>query len=341
MKVDLNRTSLTKLDWNPDSCEDFESRRSIAQSVLGGITWESDEEGHLKCPGQHIHTSPTHKKDCTIFVDGVPNIFCFHQSCREEVAKINQLLKSEIRDEETITHPNEITTREKLVSLPRTEPNRFEYDLITAAKTDKPYLIKKYNWDPADAFEESPTSIGDNPNQEWRLLLGLYEKTDIIWIGKEYSSGKPEHAKHFKTVSEWLDCEKIIVPFTCPSIFKPGSYSRSKDQILAQRYLVVESDDLSHEESCSLFKWMRQFMRLRAIINTGGKSLHAWFEPPNSEQEAELRIILPALGFDSAMFRLSQPCRLPGVVRLDAQKDPLLGLPVYQSLLWLDLEGIA
>ena len=82
-------------------------------------------------------------------------------------------------------------------------------------------------------------------------------------------------------------------------------------------------------------------MRLRAIINTGGKSLHAWFEPPNSEQEAELRIILPALGFDSAMFRPSQPCRLPGVLRLDAQKDPLLGLPVHQSLLWLDLEGIA
>ena len=176
MRIDLSETSLSELAWNPDSCEDFESRRSIVQSILGEITWESDEVGYLKCPGRHLHTSRSDNKDCTIFVDGVPNIFCFHQSCREEVAKTNHLLKSEIRDEETITHPSEITTREKPVSLPRTDFNRFEHNLITAAKTDKSYLIKKFDWDPADAFEESPIPIGGNPNQEWRLITRTLRK---------------------------------------------------------------------------------------------------------------------------------------------------------------------
>ena len=90
-----------------------------------------------------------------------------------------------------------------------------------------------------------------------------------------------------------------------------------------------------------MFKWMRMFLRLRAILNTGNKSLHGWFDKPTLEQLEELQSILPALGFDRAMFTPSQPCRLAGVVRPNSPHDPILRLPIYQSLLWLDLEGLA
>jgi len=47
---------------------------------------------------------------------------------------------------------------------------------------------------------------------------------------------------------------------------------------------------------------------LRAIVDTAGKSIHAWFDAPTGGQLAELQTILPALACDRAMFKLSQPC---------------------------------
>jgi hypothetical protein len=91
--------------------------------------------------------------------------------------------------------------------------------------------------------------------------------------------------------------------------------------------LVAESDTLSKEEVLAVFMWMRNFMRLRAVVDTAGKSLHGWFEYPTQEELAELRVILPALGCDEALFKASQPCRLPGARRGDK----------LQCFVWLDL----
>lgn len=117
--------------------------------------------------------------------------------------------------------------------------------------------------------------------------------------------------------------------FTCPSTFKPGTDSRCDATVVLRRYLVLESDTLRKDEICAVFRWVEQFTRLRAIVDTAGKSLHGWFEPPPPAALDELKIILPALGCDPALFRLSQPCRLPGGNR-DGRT---------QSLLHLDLGG--
>lgn len=74
-------------------------------------------------------------------------------------------------------------------------------------------------------------------------------------------------------------------------------------------------------------------MRLRAIVNTAGKSLHAWFDYPSEEVVAELKTIVSAWGFDTEMFTASQPCRLPGSRRVD--KDG-----AWQKLLWLDSNSV-
>jgi hypothetical protein len=117
---------------------------------------------------------------------------------------------------------------------------------------------------------------------------------------------------------------------TCPSAFKPGSHSRCDANVITRRYLVLESDTLDKNQVCAVFKWMEQFGRLRAIVDTAGKSLHGWFEVPDNDVLGELAIILPALGCDPALFGLSQPCRMPG-----ASRDGRI-----QSLLYLDLEGM-
>jgi hypothetical protein len=98
---------------------------------------------------------------------------------------------------------------------------------------------------------------------------------------------------------------------------------------LGFRFLVVESDTLSKAEIAAVFGWCRQFLSLRGIVDTGGKSLHGWFDYPTTAQLHELRGILPRLGCDPALFKPSQPCRLPGARRGER----------VQSLLYLDPEG--
>jgi hypothetical protein len=50
-------------------------------------------------------------------------------------------------------------------------------------------------------------------------------------------------------------------------------------------------------------------------VDTGGKSLHGWFDMPKKAIFDELETILPLLGCDPGLFKPSQPCRMPGVPR--------------------------
>jgi len=336
MLINLQEVPWPETGGRSHSPADLVSRRSIARGLFGEISWESDDMGYLTCPGQHLHTKPSGVRDCRLHLDGAPTVFCFHQGCREEIVRINRLLRSKINKATPSGYQNlEITNLEKH------KTQAYEETLRARAKANMASILDMFSWDPVEAFEASPVSLDDRMEQDWRLLLSLFAKVEgLVWIGDKYDSGKPHHARNFKPVSEWLSQKAVQGPLICPCTFMPGSFSRSQKQVLRRLYLVVESDTLDHKECCSIFMWMRKYLTLRAIVNTGGKSLHGWFQAPNPNQEAELRVILPALGFDPAMFRDSQPCRLPGVLRSRLIEDPILKTSNYQSLLWLDLEGI-
>jgi hypothetical protein len=208
-------------------------------------------------------------------------------------------------------------------------------------------IIKENQITPADLREMSPAPLPNDPAEGWRSLLRLFKEDDVVWIGGKYDScgaDAPESKKeccrrHFRTAGEWQKEREAPEQFTCPSVFKPGTHSRCNEAVMARRYLVIESDVLSKDQMCGVFQWCRQFMRLRAIMDTGRRSLHGWFEAPPPEVEAELKIILPNLGrrpedpptLDPALFKLAQPCRLPGAWREPGK--------VRQALLYLDLEG--
>ena len=112
-----------------------------------------------------------------------------------------------------------------------------------------------------------------------------------------------------------------------------ATFSRSNDNVLHRRFLVVESDVLSKDQVGAIFGFLRNDvgMPLRAIVDTGGKSLHGWFDFPKRTVFEELQIVLPQLGCDPGLFKPSQPCRLPGVRRGDQ----------YQRLIWIGEGGRA
>jgi hypothetical protein len=72
-------------------------------------------------------------------------------------------------------------------------------------------------------------------------------------------------------VEQWLEENEACGQFTCPSTFQLGTHSRCNETVVQRRFLVVESDVLDKDQMSSVINWCRQFLRLRAIIDTGGQ----------------------------------------------------------------------
>ena len=322
------------------------AHRLIAESILGSIDWQDDRLGYCKCPGSAQHKSPTKADHCRITMDGVPTIYCFHSSCSYDMEQANHKLRSDIAKYNLHPDPNTPRLERKPPSPEEIEARRRKIEaerLKSHAVASLEVVLKKYPMPMADWWELSPSRLLDDPSGDWRLLLSLFHPGDVVWIGGKMDScgdDKPESDKarcrrFFRTVAEWLELKSCPGQFTCPSTFLLGTHSRSNENVVKRRFLVIESDLLSKDDMCAVINWCRQFMRLRAIVDTAGKSLHGWFDAPSPETESQLRLILPNLGrtgkeptLDPALFKLAQPCRMPGALR-DGK---------HQCLLYLDNE---
>ena len=89
-------------DSSPVSDELLQIRRTIASELLGDIAWNSLSSGYCACPGQDSHTSGDGDRDCQVYLDGVPTITCFHESCLEIVEHRNYELRSRIGKQERL-----------------------------------------------------------------------------------------------------------------------------------------------------------------------------------------------------------------------------------------------
>jgi hypothetical protein len=271
-----------------------------------------------------MHSHPNGRRDCAVYLDSVPTVHCVHTSCIGAIDKANHDLRSAIAKGSMNGKPWQPAPEDLQRERERQARERLKHRAAIAAST----ILERFAAEPADLFERSLVRLLDNPAGDWRLLLGLVPPGAMIWIGDTKDTGQPRHGVHFRTVAEWLEESEAPGNFTCPSLFKLGSYSRSNDNAVARPFLVIESDSLTKAEICAVFHWLSQPLRLRAIVDTGGKSLHGWFDFPDPDRLEELRVVLPALGCDPALFKPSQPVRLPGARRGDN----------WQTLLYLDGE---
>jgi len=75
---------------------EFGSRRGVAEKILGEIEWQNETHGFCVCPGQHLHTTGNGERDCEIYLDGAPTLYCFHDHCRGVLSGVNHELRSQI-----------------------------------------------------------------------------------------------------------------------------------------------------------------------------------------------------------------------------------------------------
>lgn len=300
---------------------DASRQQSFAEEILGDIDWADEVTGYCSCPGIELHTTPDGDRDCRVKLDGVPTISCFHGSCQAAVAEANRQLRRGV-GKGFRAIPSVANTKIKTPIAQRRvrDARDNEFDLALQAHICLPQLLADHRFTPSQWLAASPTAVPSDPRTHWPLLLSLFDPNDVVWVAEDvrHSSATSNHyADRFRPVHRWLREARAPGNFTCPATFTPGSFSRCDANICHRRFLVIESDELGKAEIGAVFRWLQGDLQLRAIVDTGGKSLHAWFDFPAPDLLAELQAILPAFRCDPALFRASQPCRLPGAKRGD------------------------
>ena len=331
---------------------DFPRRRQIAEGILGHVDWKSDAMGYCECPGANTHSAKEGKRDCRITLDGVPTIFCLHQSCAEIVGRTNIKLRAAIAKGGTEPRFNsEERQRRERERLKRIDRAKREESVRECVSRSRETILDLYAWSEHEAVKASPIANCGFGSDVGRLFLkSLFRGSDVVWIGEKWDSGSPAKRGHFQDVATWLDDPEIDAPFICPATFKPGTFERKPENIVARPFIVLEGDLVdpicaeklrrgealtTHDKARSRagcltvinFFRIHSTFDLRAVVDSGSKSVQGWFDAPDLEEIDALRVMLPGFGFDPAVLRPSQPVRFPGVFRKDSGR--------WQKLLYL------
>jgi hypothetical protein len=206
--------------------------------------------------------------------------------------------------------------------------------------------------DEVDLWESSPIPLWDDPKDDPALLLStLFKPTDLVWIGDRLQTGilgdtiRPASAwiTHFKDGGQTAPYI-ILNPMTgLPAMKKDGDKEtlRGDGNIKEYRFCMAEFDNLPRQDQIRF--WSAAKLPVVALIDSGGKSVHAWLHlskmaqvTSSGEWETEIkthlydRLLVP-LGIDAACKNPARLSRLPGHYRTEKG--------AWQRLLWLSPEG--
>ncbi len=213
-----------------------------------------------------------------------------------------------------------------LLCVPRPIPKPKRLDLLARIKANFPSTG-------ADLWESSPVRC-DEDLDDAKAFLRLFPADALLWIANDVRmTGRPEHTLFFRTRAEW-EAEKFTAGARiAPSWFRQGTISRKAANVVRHLFAVVESDTLAKDDFCCVIRWLREACQwqLAAVVDSGNKSLHAWFRHPGTRDMEQLAEHAVALGLDNKFIEPSQPWRLPGVARENTS--------TRQQLVYLDLEA--
>jgi hypothetical protein len=279
--------------------------RRQAQELLGAdnpVDWTSESRGYIVCPLRHLHTTNSAPRDTFLYLEGFPHIHCLHESCHDELREINRLLRVQLTGQSVVN-----------VDFARSQ----NYHMAEVLKKNRDAVIEKY----MPKIRELNDFLHDAESQ-W-FIHWMFSPYDWVWIGQPEMTGE-NWKTNFRAAGAW-----ILPPpswkFICPNPLRT-CWDRKNENIAEYRHLVLESDSLNMLESRAMFEAVEDIflLKLKAIVFSGNKSLHGWFEHPGLPWLALHKPLLVAMGFDAKTMSPSQPVRLPGVVRENGKRQELL-----------------
>lgn len=247
----------------------------LALDVLG---WESNF-ATVECPGAHLHRNPGNT--ARLYTSPILFLHCLHQSCASVVASFNDelwdyndRLPERERPKPTPAQKEERAFRKHLRRISAIAHGRL---LPTLPERNEDYWLST-----------SPYPVDTVPmGLHYKLFLSaLYPPDALVWCGEKHESSSPKNGinfgSNFRSVTEWCALsypqgqQTSLVSFsgTCR---KNGQ--RRKEHLARRYYHVLESDELSQPKAGGVLEWARKYVKLRAIVDTGGKSWHGLIEP--------------------------------------------------------------
>ena len=236
-------------------------------------------------------------------------------------------IKEELRSEDKATrkaYAKKATQERRRIESERLKLQRVTDHLRSNFRSMiEPYVCDSWR---VDLLEDSYLRFDSPDDVRFDFLRCLFKSDDVLWLGGQYDSGSEHHSANFKTCGDWLK-ELKLPPRIAASTFKAGSIARNKDNILSTPYIVVESDEaigfkpmtdtdkaenkrLNHAITRYLQRELR--LTLRAVLDTGNKSLHSWFDMPPPDEFSALRQLAEGLSIDlSALDGSASPFRMP------------------------------
>jgi len=212
-----------------------------------------------------------------------------------------------------------------------------------ACKRSVKQAIEDYSWSVEAMMEDSPVQATDWPSAE--ILGQLHSPSDLICCGTLY---KPRT----RELTYWLE-NGISGDLFCPNPMRAekginlsGKLSeRCRDNTGRRKFLVYECDDttLGFDAKAALIRclWEKTEAKLRMIVHSGGKSLHAMFEASDDEEiNWQFMNLAVKYGGDPRMYWPEQLSRLPNAHRLSHKPGEYKldenGNKIRQECLYLD-----
>jgi hypothetical protein len=236
--------------------------------------------------------------------------------------------------------PRKVTAREILCAIAeafneqqkeRVTP-RVPIDAAEGERIRNAIITRGLDFDEAALFDASPIQI-DWPFERDGIeaLQRLYSPNEYLFLGRNYESGK----QHVKTIVEWiLLFERGFIPehiIPNPMTGEQGTTKEGKQSYRADacvkwyRFAVLEFDKLPRAQQINF--WAGVKLPIAALIDSGGKSIHAWIRI-DAANEAEWRVnveerlfdVLGAIGIDGSCKNEARLSRTPGHLRLSTGK---------------------
>jgi hypothetical protein len=206
--------------------------------------------------------------------------------------------------------------------------------------------------DEGDLWDASPIRLWHELQDDPAFFLEImFQPNNLVWIGEHDEPGIL--GETIRSASEWIHYfhnggktspHIIINPLSgMPVPTKSGDKTtlRGDRNVTKFLYVLVEFDDLLREEQLRFWSAIR--LPVVALIDSGGKSIHAWLDVSNlagiattDDWQTHIKSnlfdrLLTPLGVDGACKNPARLSRLPGHYRTKKGK--------FQRLLWLSPEG--
>jgi len=197
---------------------------------------------------------------------------------------------------------NSITGAQKHLA----DPNRIT---VKRVRTEVDQSLQKSSIGYAGLFDEYSLRSDAIPKNAADALGGLFDPEDVIFVQPELFNKPLEYCNRVDT---WTKHDLSQYQYTTynPSVDQPTG--RNEQNLKCRKYLLHEIDDkgISFEQQLGFIQQLENIAPLKMIVNSGGKSLHAWFHWIAGKRD-EFLTLSQKLGGDSRFANSSQLCRLP------------------------------